>query len=56
MENMKELYNIDEIPDSTFTLSFKIIDHYQREDPFLTEKLKCATYQRGYFGGGQDII
>ena len=39
METMSELYNIDELPYGTFPLSFKIIDHYQREDPFLLENL-----------------
>ena len=39
METISELYNIDELIDGMFPLSFKIIDHYQREDPFLLENL-----------------
>ena len=41
-ENISELYDIDELPDGTFSLSFNIIDRYQREYPFLTEKLNSA--------------
>ena len=41
---MSELYDIDELPDVTFPLSFNLIDRYQREDPFLTEKLKFTKY------------
>ena len=35
---MSELYDIDKLPDGTFRLSLKILDSYQREDPFLSEK------------------
>ena len=37
-----------------FPLSFKLVDFYQKEDPILTEKLKCAEYIKGYFRGGQN--
>ena len=40
---MLELYNIDEITDGKFILPLKLIDRYQKEDPFLSEKLKRAT-------------
>ena len=39
---MSELYKIEELPEGTFPLSFNLLERYQREDPFLTEKLKCA--------------
>ena len=56
MEKTSELYDIEELPEGTFPLSFKRIDRYQREDPFLTENPKCAEYQKGYFRGGHNTI
>ena len=47
-ETMSELYDIKELPDGTFTLSFNLIDRYQREDPFLTEK-NAQNLQRVLF-------
>ena len=38
-ETMLELYDIEELPEGTFTISFKLKDRYQREYPILTEKL-----------------
>ena len=29
-ENMSELYNMEELPEGTFPLSFKLTDRYQR--------------------------
>ena len=55
-ETMLELYYIVELPEGTFPLSFNLIDRYQREDPFLTEKLKCVEYKKGYFCGGRSTI
>ena len=56
METISELYDIDKLPYVTFLLSFNLVDRYQREDPFLTEKLKCVKYQKGSFCGGQNTI
>ena len=56
METIPELYNIYELLDGMFLLYFKLIDRYQWEDSFLTEKLKYATYQKGYFRGGRNTI
>ena len=53
---MSELYDIGELLDGTFPLSFKIIDRYQREYLFLTEKLNSIEYQEGSFRGGQNTI
>ena len=39
------------MPEFTFPLYFKLIDHYQREDPILTEKLTYAEYKKGSFCG-----
>ena len=53
---ISELYDIEELPESTFPLSLKLIDRYQQEDPILTEKLKCAEYSKGSFRGGINTI
>ena len=37
---MSELYNIEELPEGKFPLSFFLIDRYQKEAPFRSEKLK----------------
>ena len=55
-ENMLELYYIVELPEGTFPLSFNLIDRYQQEDPFLTEKLKSVEYKKRYFCGGRSTI
>ena len=34
---VSELYDIDELPEGTFTLSFKLKDRYQQEDHLLTK-------------------
>ena len=57
MENMLELYDIKEISDGTFMLSFNnIIYRYQREYPLLMKKNNCTTYQTSSFRGGQNTI
>ena len=53
---MSELYDIDELHEGTFLLSFKLIDRYQREDPGLRAILTCAKYQKGYFCGGMNTM
>ena len=49
MDTMSELYKINELPEGMFPLSFKLICHYQWEDPFLLKKLKYAKYKRVIF-------
>ena len=49
METISELYDTEELKEVTFPLYFKTIARYQWEDPFLTEKLKCAEYQNVSF-------
>ena len=44
------------MPEVWFHLSLKLIDHYQHEDPFLTEELTCAEYKKGYFRGGRNTV
>ena len=56
METMSKLYDIDELPEGTFLLSFNIIDHYHLEESFLLKKLNSAEYQKGSFRGGQNTI
>ena len=53
---MSERYDIEELPEGKFPIYFILIYYYQREDPFLTEKPKCAEYQKGYFCGGHNTI
>ena len=53
---MPKLYDIYELPERNFPLSFKLIDFCQREDPFLQAKLICVNYQNGYFRGGRNTI
>ena len=43
---MSEIYDIKELPDGTFPLLLNLIDRYQRENYFLSEKLKRAKYKR----------
>ena len=37
MEKVSELFDIEEIPEGTFPIYFKLIDRYQWEDIILTE-------------------
>ena len=53
---MSELYNIKELPEGTFTLSFNLLYCYHQEYPLLTEKLKCAEFTKGYLSGGRNTI
>ena len=48
-ETMPEIYGVDKLSYGTFTLSFKFIDRYQREDPFLPEKLNAKDIKRFLF-------
>ena len=53
---MLKLFNIDELPEGTFLISFNIIDRYQREDSFILEKPNYEEYQKDSFCGGQNTI
>ena len=53
---MLQLYDIKELPECTFTISFNLINCYYRGDPFLMEKLKYRNYTKGSFRGGQRTI
>ena len=55
-EKISELYDTEELLEGTFPLSFKLVDHYQWEEPILTEKLNSAEYIKGYFQGGRNTI
>ena len=50
-ENMSKSYNIEELSEGTFPLTFKIIDHQLWEYPGLMVKLKCATYKLDFRRG-----
>ena len=56
METMSELYDIKEILQVTFTISFKLIERYQWEYPSSTEILKYAIYQKHNSCGVQNTI
>ena len=55
-ETMLKLYNIEELPEGTFPLYFNLINSYQQEDPFLTEKIKCIEFTKDYFYGVRNTI
>ena len=46
---MSELYDIEELPDGTFTISFKITERNQHEDPLLTENSTAKNIPRVLF-------
>ena len=41
---MSKLYDIEELPEGMFPLSFRLTDRYNQEDSVLIEKIKCAEY------------
>ena len=53
METMSNKYDIYELPEGIFTITFKIIYCYQWKDPDLIEKHKC---KKKVFNGGRNII
>ena len=53
---MSELYDIEELPEGNFPLSFKLIGRYQRKDPIPTKKITRAEYKKGYFRGSRNTI
>ena len=46
---MSELYDIDELSEGAYHLSFKLIDCYQQKDPFLHEKLHAQNIKKVLF-------
>ena len=48
-KTMSKLYNIKELPEATIPLYFNVIDRYQQDKTFLTEKMKCIEFTKGYF-------
>ena len=48
---MSELYDIEELPEGMFPLSFNLVYRYQRKYPILTEKQTCLEYATGSFHG-----
>ena len=53
---MSELYDINELPEGMFPLSFNSIDRYHQEDPFLWEKPNSTEYQKGVFFAEAGIL
>ena len=52
---MSETKYIEEIPEGTFPINFKLIQKYQRSEPIILAKYKYGTYHKGYFSGGGNI-
>ena len=50
-EKMSELYDIQELLEGMFTISFKIVDRYPWEYPILMEKLISEEYIKVFFRG-----
>ena len=53
---MSKIYDIREMPEGTFTISFKFIDLYQREEPIQTEENNSAEYIKGSLYGCWNTI
>ena len=49
METLLEMYDLEELLNGKFLLKFTTIDHYQREDPGMKDKLKSAKYKKNPF-------
>ena len=43
---------MEEIPEGTFPINFKLTQRYQRSEPSLMAKYKNSTYHTDYFCGG----
>ena len=52
---MSEINDTQEIPEEIFSINFKIIDLYQKQDPSLEDIYTTGTYQKGSFCGGSNI-
>ena len=52
---MSEINDTQEIPEEIFSINFKIIDLYQKQDHILKDIYTTGTYQKGYFCGGSNI-
>ena len=48
-ETISELYYMEELQEGMFLLSFNLIDRYQWEYPFLTEKIAAQNIKRVIF-------
>ena len=48
-ETLLEIYDVEELPDGTFTLKFITIDHYQMENPVIQAKLLCEKIEKNLF-------
>ena len=56
MKTMSEIFDINELTESNFTVTFKIINQYQQKEPVLVYKLKIGKYKRCYFCGGRNKV
>ena len=47
--SISKMYDIDKLPGGNFSITFKIIDQYQRKYPGKMYKCKCEIYKYAYF-------
>ena len=52
MEIVSEINDTEEIPEGTFSISFKLIQKYQWVEPSTIARYKDGTYHKGYCFGG----
>ena len=55
METVSEIYDMNELFEGMFNITFDIIGQYQLKDTSIMAKTKCVTYKYGYFCGGRNI-
>ena len=54
-EILADLFDVDELPEDAYPLTYKIIDQYQLQDPLLKQKLKNSIYVTKSFRGGGKV-
>ena len=52
---MSEINDKEELPEGTFSISLKLIQKYQQEEPSIIDKYKDGTYHKSSFRGGSNI-
>ena len=54
-EIVSETNDIEELPEGTFPMNYKLIQKYQRAEPSIRDKHEDGTYHKGSFSGSSDI-
>ena len=56
-EYVADHYGLEELPDGTFPLRYKVLDEYQKADKDLIKALKTGKYTAKTFrGGGKELL